>query len=75
MKRRELLEEMDAKQSGSGGQRKRVIFATGKLNELASLGFVEPEKTDHAEPQDIHASTAGEERRIFGNRRRDARTS
>lgn len=32
---------------------------------LASLGLVEPEKTDHAEPEDILASVAEKERRIL----------
>ena len=32
---------------------------------LASLGLVEPEKTDHAEPEEILAGVAEKERRIL----------
>jgi type I restriction enzyme M protein len=32
---------------------------------LASLGLIEPEKTDHAEPEEILASVAEKERRIL----------
>lgn len=42
------------------------IIANGYNLTLASLGLVEPEKTDHAEPEDILASVAEKERRILG---------
>ena len=32
---------------------------------LASLGLVEPEKTDHAEPEEILASVAEKEQKIL----------
>lgn len=43
---------------------KRIIENGCNLT-LASLGLVEPEKTDHAEPEDILASVAEKERRIL----------
>jgi type I restriction enzyme M protein len=43
---------------------KRIIENGYNLT-LASLGLVEPEKTDHAEPEDILASVAEKERRIL----------
>lgn len=43
---------------------KRIIEGGYNLT-LASLGLVEPEKTDHAEPEDILASVAEKERRIL----------
>jgi type I restriction-modification system DNA methylase subunit len=41
------------------------IIENGYNLTLASLGLVEPEKTDHAEPEDILASVAEKERRIL----------
>lgn len=41
------------------------IIENGYNLTLASLGLVEPEKTDHAEPADILASVAEKERRIL----------
>jgi type I restriction enzyme M protein len=41
------------------------IIANGYNMTLASLGLVEPEKTDHAEPEEILASVAEKERRIL----------
>ena len=41
------------------------ITANGYNMTLASLGLVEPEKTDHAEPEDILASVTEKERRIL----------
>ncbi len=43
---------------------KRIIENGYNLT-LASLGLVEPEKTNHAEPEDILASVAEKERRIL----------
>jgi len=43
---------------------KRIIENGYNLT-LASLGLVEPEKTDHAEPEDILQSVAQKERRIL----------
>jgi len=43
---------------------KRIIENGYNLT-LASLGLVEPEKTDHAEPEDILASVAEKEQRIL----------
>ncbi len=43
---------------------KRIVENAYNLT-LASLGLVEPEKTDHAEPEDILASVAEKERRIL----------
>ena len=42
------------------------IIANGYNLTLASLGLVEPEKTDHAEPEEILESVAQKERRILG---------
>ena len=52
----------------------KQIIANGYNLTLASLGLVEPEKTDHAEPEDILASRGGKGTADSGNRRRDART-
>ena len=41
------------------------IIANGYNLTLASLGLVEPEKTDHAEPEEILASVAEKEQRIL----------
>src|SRR5438876_81721 len=41
------------------------IIANGYNLTLASLGLVEPEKTEHAEPDEILASVAEKERRIL----------
>lgn len=41
------------------------IIDNGYNLTLSSLGLVEPEKTDHAEPEDILASVAAKERRIL----------
>ena len=41
------------------------IIANGYNLTLASLGLVEPEKTDHAEPEEILASVAGKEQKIL----------
>ena len=41
------------------------IIAKGYNLTLASLGLVEPEKTDHAEPEDILESVAQKEQRIL----------
>lgn len=41
------------------------IIANGYNLTLASLGLVAPEKTDHAEPEDILTSVAEKERRIL----------
>jgi type I restriction enzyme M protein len=38
--------------------------ASNKLT-LASLGLVEPEKTDHAEPEEILESVGAKEKRIL----------
>lgn len=43
----------------------KQIIDNGYNLTLASLGLVEPEKTDHAEPEDILASVAEKERRIL----------
>ncbi len=43
---------------------KRIIENGCNLT-LASLGLVEPEKTDHAEPEDILETVARKERRIL----------
>jgi hypothetical protein len=43
---------------------KRII-ENGYNISLASLGLVEPEKTDHAEPEEILAGVAEKERRIL----------
>ncbi|HEY9170899.1 MAG TPA: hypothetical protein VI136_01285 [Verrucomicrobiae bacterium] len=43
---------------------KRIIENGYNLT-LASLGLIAPEKTDHAEPEDILASVAEKERRIL----------
>ena len=41
------------------------VIANGYNMTLASLGLVEPEKTDHAEPEDILESVAAKEERIL----------
>jgi type I restriction enzyme M protein len=41
------------------------IIANGYNVTLASLGLVEPEKTNHAEPEDILESVAAKEKRIL----------
>jgi type I restriction enzyme M protein len=41
------------------------MIANGYNLTLASLGLVEPEKTDHAEPEEILASIAEKERKIL----------
>ena len=41
------------------------IVANGYNLTPASLGLVEPEKTDHAEPEDILESVAQKEQRIL----------
>ena len=41
------------------------IIANGYNLTLASLGLVEPEKTDHAEPEEILSSVAGKEQKIL----------
>jgi len=41
------------------------IIANGYNLSLASLGLVEPEKTDHAEPEDILASVTEKEQKIL----------
>ena len=41
------------------------IIANGYNMTLASLGLVEPEKTDHAEPEEILESVAAKEKRIL----------
>ena len=41
------------------------IIANGYNLTLASLGLVEPEKTDHAEPEEILESVAAKEKRIL----------
>jgi type I restriction enzyme M protein len=41
------------------------IIENGYNLTLASLGLVEPEKTDHAEPEDILEAVAQKERRIL----------
>ncbi len=41
------------------------IIDNGYNLTLSSLGLVEPEKTDHAEPEDILASVAAKEKRIL----------
>ena len=43
---------------------KRIIEKDYNM-ELSTLGLVEPEKTDHDEPEDILASVAEKERRIL----------
>ena len=41
------------------------IIANGYSLALANLGLIEPEKTDHAEPEDILESVAGKEQKIL----------
>jgi type I restriction enzyme M protein len=41
------------------------IIANGYNFTLTSLGLVEPEKTDHAEPEEILASVAEKEQKIL----------
>ena len=41
------------------------IIANDYNMSLASLGLVEPEKTDHAEPEEILAAVAEKEQRIL----------
>jgi type I restriction enzyme M protein len=43
----------------------RKIVENGYNLSLASLGLIEPEKTDHAEPEEILAGVAEKERRIL----------
>ena len=42
------------------------IIANGYNLTFASFGLVEPEKTDHAEPEEILSSVAEKERKILG---------
>ena len=64
----DLLKKWPKRQT-AGGIAWRVpakrIIENGCNLTLASLGLVEPEKTDHAEPEDILASVAEKERRIL----------
>ena len=41
------------------------IIANGYNLALASLGLIEPEKIDHAEPEEILSSVAEKERKIL----------
>ena len=64
----DLLAKWPQRKTAEGGAwrvpTKRII-GNGYNLTLASLGLVESEKTDHAEPEDILASMAETERRIL----------
>ena len=64
----DLLDKWPKRQTADGGAWRvpaEKIIANGYNITLASLGLVEPEKTDHAEPEEILVSVAEKEQKIL----------
>ena len=64
----DLLKKWPKRQTADGAAWRvpaEQIIANGYNLTLASLGLVEPEKTDHAEPEEILASVAEKEQKIL----------